>query len=605
MDENKKGKFFRGLLGKDKGQSPEEAEAPPETSASEPEEHSEHVAPPPDFSEQNRLDKAYLLYSKWCTYNEELPEDVLFSEWMKAPVTEDEDPNLEGVISYSETFRKQIATAAGKILQQLDDVEKQAKKQEEEAAKIEDPEARPEPIQVPPDVDASVYIHVPKGNIAAFFCVLPPFGSGAPFSRATLSEELEKQKITYGIREELISGMIAEPKYFQIFPLAVGLKPVAGKNGEIIEHIPREQMLCFEEDEEGKVDYRDLNLFRNIEKGELICDIILPDNGEDGMDIKGNTLKAVPGKAAQIPAGSHTEVTEDGTKLIAAENGYISYQYGKFRIEDRLVINGNIDMSVGNQDFLGDIFVQGDVISGFVLKATGSIYIQGSVEGATIIAGENIEIGDGMNGNNRGVLQAGRSVHSPFLENVEVHAMSNLRIKSMIGCEVYCNDTIYADQGIGVIIGGTLTVGKAVVAKTIGSKSYRKTEIFLGMMPEMRAEKDAKVEELKTVKKTQELLEKNVYFLRGLESLPSDKAALLKQLVEQESLYRKMKLRLEAEIEQFDKMANDFSKCVVRGGMVYPPTRVTIGGDTYSLDTATAKCKFYLSEDNHVVMGVD
>lgn len=611
MDENKKGRFFRGFRGKDKNESQAEANVPQEEAVFEAADDldpgfSEPIMAPRDYTEQNRLDKVYQLYSRWCTYKGEIPSDALFAEWMKAPVTESEDPNLEGVEYYAETFRKQMVTTAGKVLQQIDEAEKQAQKQEEELAKLEEPPVeKPEPIKVPPDIDAAVYLQVPKGNMAAFLCILPPFGDGAALTRDMLNEALEKSKVTYGIQEELLTSIVWEPTYFQILPIAIGLKPIAGKNGEIIEHIPREQMLSFEEDDEGKVDYRDLNLFRNIEKGELICDIILPDNGVDGMDVKGNTIKAIPGKAAKVPAGSHTEVTEDGTKLVAAENGYISFQYGKFRIEDRLVINGNVDMSVGNQDFLGDIFVQGDVISGFTLKATGSIYIQGSVEGATIIAGENIEIGDGMNGNNRGVLQAGRSVHSPFLENVEVHAMSNLRVKSMIGCEVYCNDTIYAEQGIGVIIGGSLTVGKAVIAKTIGSKSYRKTEIFLGMMPELRAEKEEKVKELKTVKKTQDLLEKNIYFLRGLDSLPEDKAALLKQLVEQEKLYRKMIQRLEAEIEHFDKMANDFSRCVVRGGIVYPPTRITIGGDTYSLETATAKCKFYLSENNQVVMGVD
>lgn len=604
MDENKKGKFFKGLRGKDKKEKIQEVEASPEAPAAEPIPEPEPFLTQ-DFTEKNRLDKVYQLYSRWCKYNEQEPERVLFSEWMKVPVETDEDPNLEGSSSHLEMFRKQMVGAATKVLQQLDDVEKKAKKRDEEIAKIEDPEKMPEPIKFPPDIDAAVHVQVAKGNLVAFVCVFPPFGDGEPLTKVTLDETLEKSKVVSGIRKETISALLGESKYFQIFPIAVGLKPVAGKNGEIIEHIPREQMLSFEEDEEGKVDYRDLNLFRNIEQGEVICDIILPDSGEDGMDVKGDVIKAIPGKAAKVPAGSHTEITEDGTKLIASQNGYISFQYGKFRIEDRLVINGNIDMSVGNQDFLGDIFVQGDVISGFTLKATGSIYIQGSVEGATLIAGENIEIGDGMNGNNRGVLRAGRSVHSPFLENVEVHAMSNIRIKSMIGCEVYCNDTIYAEQGIGVIIGGSLTVGKAVIAKTIGSKSYRKTEIFLGIMPELRTEKEEKVQELKTVKKTQDLLEKNIYFLRSMESLPDDKMILYKQLVEQESLYRKMIQRLEAEIEHFDKMASDFSKCVVRSSMVYPPTRVTIGNDTYSLETATAKCRFYLSDENHVALGID
>lgn len=609
MDENKKGKFFKGLIGKDKGAkdpaAQEQEEIKDESVSQEKQEQNSAWTPTVDFAEQNRLDKLYQLHDRWCRYNDREPEDVLFADWMKAPVLEDEDPNLEGLDGSLESFRRQMIDKAKKVLQQLEEVEKQARKQQEEAEKIEDPEKRPEPVKVPPDIDAAIHIQIPKGDIAAFICVFPPFGNGKVITEDMLDEEIEKSKVAYGLREELLGRLVEDRLYFQIFPLAVGVKPVAGKNGEIIEHIPREEMLCFEEDEEGKVDYRDLHMFRNIEKGDIICDIILPDNGEDGMDVKGSTIKATPGKAAPVPAGNHTAVTEDGTKLIAADDGYISFQYGKFRIEDRLIIDGNIDMSVGNQDFLGDIFVKGDVISGFTLKATGSIYIAGSVEGATIIAGENIEIGDGMNGNNRGVLEAGRSVHSTFLENVEVHAKSNVRAKSMISCEVYCNDSVYVEEGVGVIIGGKLTVGKAVVAKNIGSKSNRKTEIYLGMMPEQRAEKEQKVQELKTVKKTQDLLEKNIRFLKTANNLSQEKATLLRQLVEQESLYRKMKERLETEIEHFDEMANDFSKCVVKGGMVYPPTKITIGGDSYSLESPTAMCKFFLSDDGHVMLGID
>ena len=124
-------------------------------------------------------------------------------------------------------------------------------------------------------------------------------------------------------------------------------------------------------------------------------------------------------------------------------------------------------------------------------------------------------------------------------------------------------------------------------------------------MPEQRAEKEQKVQELKTVKKTQDLLEKNIRFLKTSNNLSQEKATLLRQLVEQESLYRKMKERLEVEIEHFDEMASDFSKCVVKGGMVYPPTKITIGGDSYSLEAATAMCKFFLSDDGHVMMGID
>ncbi len=559
-----------------------------------------------DPDAQNRQDKLFRLYAKWCEYRHTAPTGELFSKWVKEPVEESADEKRYLLLA-AETFWKQAVSAAEKVLQQIEAAEEKAKEREkqrlEQAATQEEVIGSQEEISL--QIDADVHLYFSKGNMEVLLCVFPPFGDGAGVTKEAIRKKLEEMEVTTGIREDLISRIAEKQMFFQIFVVAEGIQPAAGKDGYVVEHIPREEFISFEEDEAGKVNYKDLHLFRNIKENDLICDIIPPQDGINGTDVKGNEVKAARGKAASVPAGNHTKLSSDGRQLIAASDGYISFQAGKFRIEDQLVINGNVDMAVGNQDFLGDIIVHGDVISGFSLKATGNIHVRGAVEGAVLTAGENIEISDGMKGNNRGELHAGESVRCSFLENVKVFAAGDIHVESMISCEVNCNGSVYVNQGLGVIIGGKITAEKSVTAKIIGSKANRKTEIFLGMMPETRAARDRKAEELQTVKSTKELLKKNIHFLQTIESLPAQKAEVLKQLIEQEELYEKIQQRLETELDKLNKMETDFRECFVKTGTAYPPTKVTIGGMTYCLETVSTKCNFYLSREGEVVLGVE
>lgn len=623
MEENKKGKRFKGLWGrgKDTDQKEEVQKAPQDGLIEEVKEEApdpEEVARKEEelrkkAEQQNRLDTMYKLYCKWCQYQQISPMQIPFTDWVREPVVNDaEDLEMPNAPQKAEIFRRQMLLAADKIIKQLEAAETAAEKQKKARAEgTEEEKAKAEAeadIKLPPDLDVDVHVQIPMGGTEAFLLIFPPFGAGAILDEEGLHMKLAEAGIASGLRMDLLKKIAEEQQFFRIFMIAVGRPAIPGEDGKLIEHIPREEVLSFVEGEDGRINYKDLNLFRNIEKGDIICEIIPPTDGRDGRDVRGGIIKAPPGKKADVPVGENTAISEDGNQLIATSDGYISFEHGKFRVAQQLVIRGNVDMSVGNQDFLGDIIVHGDVISGFTLKATGNIYVKGVVEGAILTAGGDIEIGDGMNGNNFGELNAGGSVRSAFLENVKIKAEGDVHAQSMIACQVDCQGSVYVDQGMGVVISGTIMAVQSVNAKIIGSKAQRKTEIILGRKPEVKEEKDKKKEELEKIRETRGLLQKNLQLLQPAADagvLNDEQKAVYTQISEQEALYGTMMDQLQAELDELEALTGDYSKCAVHCGMIFPPTKIHIGNSTYSVDTVTSKCKFYYSKDGEVLLGAD
>ena len=64
-----------------------------------------------------------------------------------------------------------------------------------------------------------------------------------------------------------------------------------------------------------------------------------------------------------------------------------------------LDIPGNVDFSTGSINFLGDINIKGDVLSGFTVRAMGNIHVDGVIEaGSAVEAGGDLVVVKGILG---------------------------------------------------------------------------------------------------------------------------------------------------------------------------------------------------------------
>lgn len=449
--------------------------------------------------------------------------------------------------------------------------------------------------------DAQLFLKTSPDKMYAFMFILPPYLDGNEITRELLSDALKKTGISYGLNAPSLELVLTNKSYMQIFLLARGIPPVNGSDGQIINAIELSSEMSMQEDANGNIDFKNLGLVTSVKKEQLICEIVLPTDGVDGKDVSNKVLSAKSGKPVPPPNGKNTAITDNGTKLVASENGQLIYKNHQYAVEQLLVIRENVDYGVGNIDFSGNVMVYGDVCSGFIVKADGNITINGMVESAEIIAGGDVLIKKGMNGNFKGSISAGGSIKVGFLENCNIYCSGTLYSNSVVSCNVSSEDSVIIQGSLGVLIGGNITAYKSVEARVIGSKSRRETSITLGVMPQLHEKQAQAQSDWKETIDTLDKLNKNImYLLKIAASLPPDKKLILSQLQEQQQLYSTRKLELEDTLSVLQSMHTDFTQCRLKCNMAFPPVKVVIGSETEIIANVCSKCDIYLGEDGTI-----
>ena len=161
--------------------------------------------------------------------------------------------------------------------------------------------------------------------------------------------------------------------------------------------------------------------------------------------------------------------------------GRVDVVNGAVEVSNCYLIKGDADLSVGDVDFDGFVLIKGNVISDLTIKASGSIEVYGFVEGARLIAGRDITLRSGIQGNDKGVLEAGGDVTAKYIERTKVQAGGNITVDSMINCRAESGGIITANGKHGSIIGGTVKAQNSILARNIGSEASSRTDVEVGI----------------------------------------------------------------------------------------------------------------------------
>lgn len=448
-----------------------------------------------------------------------------------------------------------------------------------------------------PPVRTACKAYVSANGVAAWMLLFPPSENAPPLDMAAIAATLEENKINTGIDSTVLNKVFQNPPYFTMIPIACGTPVQEGENGRVVEHYPRQLNRSVKLDEKGVADYRAMNYMQLIKAGDVICDIIPPVPGVAGLRVDGTAAEPQSVKPATVAVGPNTMLSEDGTKLLAAKEGHLEYDGSKFCVKLILDIPSDVDYNTGNIDYHGDVHIRGDVRGTFVVKATGNITIDGLVEAANVEAGGDVLISCGILGDNNAVIKSGGNVRAKYIDNCVVYAGKSVFADCIMSSQIYSDESVQVTSGRGAIIGGTIVAANSVKSRMVGTESGRKTEIELGTLTYVKAERGIDSSELKALMDELAALERDIAFLKKRQRMAED----------EEKEKEKENPRLEAALarkavvcaqiedlttrqQALEELRPDLTKCRFECSTVYPPAMLNIGGAIWKFDEVKNSC---------------
>lgn len=454
-------------------------------------------------------------------------------------------------------------------------------------------------------MDSRVEVSCESSGKVANIIVHAPQNGGRDITYDMVMEEIARNRIVCGIDESGIKRLVDEKLYELPFCAATAILPKKGKNGYISFRFDKEHKLKPRQNEFGIADFRELNAIVPIRKNEIIADIVVPEDGIPGTDIFGKEIPAERGEESKISLGKNTLVTTDGTKIVSACDGHIVFGNGCFQVEEAVTIKTDLDISVGNINFFGDVHIKGNVMEGFSVNAGKNVKIDGSVFSGEITAGGNVTI---VGGCINSKVTCDGTADIGFCEKAEIFAKGDLISKQFAFCNAFCYGALTAKSATGVISGGKVTSMHDVHAGVIGSVKYTPTEVYIGDGSVLYLRKREAEADLKESIRIFDAAIKNLTFLKQRKLAQGGELTEAQQkqfrTETQNKLFHSLrKTEIQAQIDQLEEdIKNKDNLSAICTGTIFPGVKFTINFLTLEITESVMRSRVTIIDDKLAVI---
>lgn len=443
--------------------------------------------------------------------------------------------------------------------------------------------------------DESASIEVSSDRMEAAITFIAAINDGREMTLEDVTALLTKEGIIFD--ENHISWVVNNKAYEKKIIVARGREPLAGIDGYLQFHFDRSNLKPKPKImEDGSVNFKQLDKYRLCNRGDVLVTTVMPREGSPGTDVFGKpVMPAKPKEAVAIPMGKGTVMSDDGLHLIADESGQLLILEGKINISPQLEIDGNVDNSTGNIEFNGQVTIRGNVTSGFTVKAKGTIEVTGVCEAATLISEKgSIVLGGGAQGGGKAILTAAQDITAKFIESCTVEAGGNIMADSILKSQVKCEGTVTLAGKNGLLVGGSLTTGHRLIARTIGSPMGTATEVEVGGNPQEMTRHASLVEEYNSLRVEFEKCDKAIAVLnlaKQRDQLDDAKKAILIKMVNTKMVYRNKMTRIQDEIDELARQLAVNKGTVSVSNVIRPGVRITIGSAQLLVKEDISNCR--------------
>lgn len=435
------------------------------------------------------------------------------------------------------------------------------------------------------------------------FLELKPNTPGKMYTSEEVHELLIKEGIAHGILPDQIDHAVNTfNELGETIPsiiIAKGTPAIPGKHAKVSLNFTITTKAKLIEDQDGNIDYRELGLINNVEKGQLLAKKTPLVEGTPGLDVYGETILPPTLREDNFVAGKNTYVSEDKLECYSSIDGQVILKKKMIHVSPVYTVAHDVDLRTGNISFNGSIIINGNVLSGFTVKAKENITVMGVVEAATLVSGGNIFVKTGFKGGEKGSIKAKGNITTKFIETGSVECYGNLLVEtSIINAKVICYADIQVTRNKGLIVGGDVKCVGDIYCNEVGSKLGITTNITLGDKFIIRQRIEETQEEITNYQKRYAKIKSSLIpvqgMLRNLDALPADKKLQFEAILKQQSL-------LQTQIEQLDSKKNKLmtlynvvckSKLNVKV-YTHPNSSITIGTSKRTFNSVLTNSSFY------------
>ena len=410
--------------------------------------------------------------------------------------------------------------------------------------------------------------------------------AGQKLNKADIISDLQIYGVKYGICEDIIEAIVERPVYCTDFVIAKALLPVEGRDASIEYFFNTDLSRRPKLNEDGSVDFHNLDNISPVGKDSLLARLTPEIKGIPGIDIYGKEITPRSVSTKVLNHGKNIRLSENKLEMYSEVSGHASLIEGNVFVTDNYEVPEDVDASTGDITYSGNVFIKGNVRTGYRVVSDGDIIVEGVVEGAYLEAGGQIILKRGIQGMGKGILKSGSNIVSKFIERAEVYAEGYIQSEAILHSKVVSKNDIVVGGKKGFISGGEIMSATMIDVKIAGSEMGTATVLEVGIDPAISEEVKNIEKQLPQLKQETEKLEQLLMAftkkLKSGESFSQDKLLQMKT-----ALARKEEIAVQ--IEQYTKRYAVLTEEIERssGGhikvknIMYPGCKVVISGCTY------------------------
>jgi len=458
---------------------------------------------------------------------------------------------------------------------------------------------------IPSDHDATCEIWVTQDKLQALATISPPKGNGKPLNLGEILEKLKSMAIVYGIQDTTIQRALNATQESgekeENVVVAQGDPAIDGRDAvvEYLFSLEPQDGLCIMPD--GRVDYHKKQPIELVKKDALIAKIKNHREGVDGKSVYGTVLKARKAEENVLHAGANVTADSSGKRFFAQINGQPVLNKNILNVYPHYNVPSDVDYSIGNIEFDGNVTVSGNVLPGFEIKATGDVVVLKNVDGALIEAGRDVKVAGAIIGGENTTIKVGRNLTAHHIQNAVVEVEGDVIVfDSVLHSTISALGTVVVREKKGTIVGGKIQTLRSIEAKTIGSRTGTKTEIIAGkdFLTEKKRQELKKVIEFcnTTLKKIELYLKPLLEQLKQNKKLAANKTANLKQIANKHKELQKVRSISQAKLQNLKSAQGKYDSVIKIKDTIYPDVKISIKDSVSYIREKITHTQLYLDK---------